>query len=96
MKLISKIILMMYLCVALNGMAYAAGSISAGIGVLNINSCAADFYEQKYNQIPRPDVNLYTKNALTVFVQDIPKMNGFDWSEVREENKKLSAFLYEI
>ncbi len=92
MKLISKIILLMYLCVVLNGIAYAGGSISA----LNLTPCAADGYEQKYMQIPQLPEILSGKNALSNFAQDIPQMQGYDWSTVRQENKRLCVFLCEI
>ena len=96
MKLISKMILLMYLCAALNGIAYAGGSISAGITALNLNSCATDVYKQKYTQMPQLSEILSIKNALTNFAQDVPQMQGYDWSKKREENKKLFVFLCEI
>ena len=92
MKIISKTILAMYLCVAINGMAYAAGSVSTGIGALNINPSAAVLYKQ----IAQPAVNLSAKNALTDFVQDIPRMGCYEWFRVREENKKFLALLSKI
>jgi len=86
----------MYLCVALNGMAYAAGSISAGIGALNLNSCTAAVYEQDYAGVPQLSEILSVENGLSDFAQDIPQMQGYDWSRVRQENKKLFSFLCEI
>ncbi|MCG2712942.1 MAG: hypothetical protein L6416_11565 [Candidatus Omnitrophica bacterium] len=96
MKLISKMILLMYLCVALNGIAYAGGIISTGIAAINLNSRVTDVCEQKDTHIAQLSENLSIKNALTDFVQDIPQMQAYDWSKVRQENKKLFAFLCEI
>ncbi len=93
MKLISKMILLMYLCTALNGMAYAGGSISAGIAALNLNSCAINV---KYTQIPRLSKSLSIKDDLIDFAQDIPRMRGYDWPRVRQENKKLFTLLCRI
>lgn len=96
MKLISKVILVMYLCVALNGMTYAGDIISAEICALNLKLCATYVYEQNSAQISHMPEILSEKTALSDFVQDIPQMQGYDWSNVKQENKKSFAFLCEI
>lgn len=93
MRLVSKLVLIICLCSALNGMAYA-GSISAGISVLSISPCAADSRNNEYALSNMPEKSI--KMSLVDFVQDIPQMQGYDWSNVKQENKKLLAFLREI
>ncbi|MCK4995019.1 MAG: hypothetical protein KAS13_08260 [Candidatus Omnitrophica bacterium] len=95
MKLISKLLLIMYFCFALTGITYAAGSITAGIFVLSLNPALIDLGEQGYSQM-QTDAKIPIKIQLIDFAQDIPQMQCYDWSNVRQENEKLFAFLCEI
>ncbi len=96
MRLISTIILLMYLSVAINGIAYAGVNASAGFSALNLNSTAAAVYEQDYARMSPLPKRLSAKDALSDFAQDIPQMQGYDWSRIRQENNKLFALFCEI
>ena len=96
MRLISILILIMYLSVAINGIAYAGANMSVGVGVLNLNSLAGSVCNQDCAQIAQFSNNLSIKNAFTDFTQNLPQMQGYNWMRVKQENKKLISFLAEI
>ncbi len=93
MKLISKLLLIVYLCTVLSSMAYASNSISVG---LSLNPGATYLYNQKDCQLKQLSVEKSFNAALTDFVQDLPQMQDYDWNRARENNKKLFKFLSEI
>lgn len=93
MKLMSKLLLIMYLTVSLNGLAYAAGSLNGGISIISLYSVAPDLNIPSDFPVKQLVEGLSVEKNLNDFLQNIPRMQGYDWSNVKQENSKLFAVL---